>query len=117
MGSKTPITHALSGFILSVIGRHISDLPKSVAWWSSLRTIGRPPPWRGRRCVYRPRWLPEGDCFGGHTAAPHHLSGPPPRATAVLEIGATVAVPIVSAATASTIASDVFMSALLSDRR
>jgi hypothetical protein len=33
---------------------------------------------------------------------------------AVLEIGATVAVPIVSAATASTIASDVFMSALLS---
>jgi hypothetical protein len=36
---------------------------------------------------------------------------------AVLEIGATVAVPIVSAATASAIASDVFMAALLSDRR
>jgi hypothetical protein len=35
----------------------------------------------------------------------------------VLEIGAKVAVPIVSAATASAIASDVFMAALLSDRR
>ena len=54
--------------------------------------------------------------FDGHTAAPHHLSGPPPPATAGLEIGATVAVPIVRAATASTIASDVFMSALLYDR-
>jgi hypothetical protein len=49
--------------------------------------------------------------------APHHLSGPPPPATAVLEIGATLAVPIVSAATASMIASDVFMAALLSDRQ
>jgi hypothetical protein len=67
--------------------------------------------------AYRPRWIPEGACFGGHTAAPHHLSGPPPPATAVLEIGATVAVPIVSAAAASAIASNVFMSALLSDRR
>jgi hypothetical protein len=36
---------------------------------------------------------------------------------AVLEIGATVAVPIVSAAAASAIASDVFMAMLLSDRR
>jgi hypothetical protein len=36
---------------------------------------------------------------------------------AVLEIGATGAVPIVSAATVSAIASNVFMSALLSDRR
>jgi hypothetical protein len=34
----------------------------------------------------------------------------------MLEIGATVAVPIVSAATASAIASNVFISALLSDR-
>ena len=47
-------------------------------------------------------------------APPHHLSGPPPPAMAVLEIGATVAVPTVSAATASMIASDVFMAALLS---
>jgi hypothetical protein len=42
-------------------------------------------------------------------AAPHHLSG--------LEFGATVTVPAVNAAAASTIASDVLMSALLSDRR
>ena len=42
-------------------------------------------------------------------AAPHHLSGPPPPAKAVLEIGITVALPIVNAATASMIASDVFM--------
>jgi hypothetical protein len=61
--------------------------------------------------------VPDCVCFGGHTAAPHHLSGPPPPATAVLEIGGTVAVPIVIAATASMIASDVFMAALLSDRR
>ena len=46
-------------------------------------------------------------------APPHHLSGPPPPAMAVVEIGATVAVPTVSAATASMIA-DVFMAALLS---
>jgi len=38
-------------------------------------------------------------------------------AKAVLEIGITVALPIVNAATASMIASDVFMAALLSDRR
>jgi hypothetical protein len=63
--------------------------------------------------AYRPRCAPKG--FGGHTAAPHHLSGPPPPATAVFEIGATVAVPIVRAAAASAIASNVFMSALLSD--
>jgi hypothetical protein len=44
------------------------------------------------------------------------LTGASP-ATAVLEIGATVAVPMVSAAAVSAIASNVFMSALLSDRR
>ena len=64
--------------------------------------------------AYGPRCVPDCVCLGGHTAAPHHLSGPPPPATAMLEIGAMVAVPIVSAATASTIASDVFMAALLS---
>src|SRR5262245_10232214 len=56
---------------------------------------------------------------GAHAAAPHHLSGgchaPPPPATAVLEIGATVAAPIVSAAPANAIASNVFMSALPSE--
>ena len=64
--------------------------------------------------AYDPRCVPDCVCFGGQTAAPHHLSGPPPPATAVLEIGAMVAVPMVSAATASTIACDVFMAALLS---
>ena len=111
MGSKTTITHGLSWFILSVIGRHISDLP--ILWLGAEFKDYRPTPVERPADVYayRPRWVPEGACFGGHTAAPHHLSGPPPPARAVLEIGATVAVPIVSAATASTIASDVFMSA------
>jgi hypothetical protein len=43
------------------------------------------------------------------------LTGLFPPAKAVLEIGATVAVPIVSATTASAIARNVFMSALLSE--
>ena len=68
--------------------------------------------------AYRPRCVPDG--WGpdrwAHAAAPHQLTGAPP-AMAVLEIGATVAVPIVSAATVSAIASNVFMSALLSDGR
>ena len=64
--------------------------------------------------AYGPRCVPNCVCLGGHAGAPHHLSGPPLPATAMLEIGAMVAVPMVSAATASTIASDVFMAALLS---
>ena len=59
--------------------------------------------------AYGPRCVPDCVCLGGHTTAPHHLSGPPPPATAMLEIGAMVAAPIVNAATASAIASDVFM--------
>jgi hypothetical protein len=43
---------------------------------------------------------------------PHHLSGPPPPATAVLEIGVRVA-PNVSVAAASAIASIVFLFPLL----
>jgi hypothetical protein len=62
--------------------------------------------------AYRPRFVPDG--WGPnrwvHAAAPHHLTGLSPPAMAVLEIGATVAVPIVSAAAASAIASNVFMS-------
>ena len=38
MGSKTPITHALSWFILSVIGRHISDFP--ISWLGGLLGLG-----------------------------------------------------------------------------
>src|SRR5262245_16937911 len=54
--------------------------------------------------VYRPRCVPN----GAHAAAPHHLSGTPPPATAVLEIGTTVAEPTHNAAV-SAIASDVFI--------
>ena len=120
IGSKTPITHALSWCILSVIGRrrHITDLPNLCNLVVESKD-DRPTPVEGPAefiAAYRP-WVSEGACFGGHMAAPHHLSGPPPPAMAMLEIGATVAVPIVSAAAARTIASDVFMLALLSDRQ
>ena len=113
MGSKTPITHDLSSFILSVIDFRMGHR----------RTASRASPIERPACVpiaaYRPRCVPDG--WGpnrwAHAAAPHHLTGFSPPAMAVLEIGATVAVPIVSAATVSAIASNVFMSALLSDRR
>ena len=104
-GSKTPITHR-SSLIQFVISRRIADL-------HNRRTPSRASPIErptGSPIVdYSPRCVPNCVCLGGHTTAPHHLSGPPPPAKAVLEMGATVAVPIVSAATANTIASDVFM--------
>jgi hypothetical protein len=59
--------------------------------------------------AYRPRCVSNWFEFGAHAAAPHHLSGLPPPATAALESGAMVAVPIVNVATANAIASDVFI--------
>ena len=44
------------------------------------------------RAAYGLRYVADCVCFGGHTTAPHHLSGPPPPAKAMLEIGATLAV-------------------------
>ena len=104
-GSRTPITHG-SSLIQFVISRRIADLHNRRTA-SQASPIGRP---TGSPIVaYSPRCVP--DCVGlaGHTGAPHHLSGPPLPATAMLEIGAMVAEPIVNAATASAIASDVFM--------
>ena len=108
MGSKTPMRHASSS-IFSVVGLRISNFPIFIS--GHRRPAGLPGGEAGWHlyCGLHPRWIPEGACFGGHTAAPHHLSGPPPPAIAVSEIGATVAVPIVSAAAASAIASSVFM--------
>src|SRR5262245_49793725 len=109
-GSKTPITHDASWFILSVIDFRMGHR----------RTASRPFRLRDRLASfsqpYDPRCAPDCICLGGQTAAPHHLSGPPPPAEAGLEI-ARVAVPTAKVATVSMIASDVFMSRLLSDRR
>src|SRR5262245_60335914 len=80
------------------------------------RSLNRKGPAGEPLTTYDPRCAPECICLGGQTTAPHHLSGPPPPAKAGFEI-VRVAVPTASAATASMIASDVFMSRLLSDRR
>ena len=106
MGSKTPIIHG-SSFIQFVIRRRIADLRDRRDCQPASPGVERP---AGLPiAAYGLRYVADCVCFGGHTAAPHHLSGPPPPAKAVLEIGVTVALPIVNAATASTIASDVFM--------
>ena len=110
MGSKTPITHDLSWFILSVIDFRMGHRRTASRASPIERPAGEFP------ATYDPRYAPDCICLGGQTTAPHHLSGPPPPAKAGFEI-ARVAVPTASAATASMIASDVFMAALLSDRR
>jgi hypothetical protein len=110
MGSKTPITHDSSYFIPSVIDFRMGHQGTA----SRASPIERP---AGEfLATYDPRCAPDCICLGGQTTAPHHLSGPPPPAKAGFEF-ARVAVPTASAATASMIASDVFMSRLLSDRR
>ncbi len=110
MGSKTPIAHG-SSFTRFVVSRRIAGL-------HDLRTASRASPIERPAgaflATYDPPCAPDCICLGGHTTAPHHLSGPPPPAKAGFEI-ARVAVPTASAA--SMIASDVFMSRLLSDRR
>ena len=106
MGSKTPIIHG-SSFIQFVIRRRIADLHDRRDCQPASPGVERP---AGLPiAAYGLRYVADCVCFGGHTTAPHHLSGPPPPAKAVLEIGVMLAVPIVNAATASTIASDVFM--------
>ena len=106
MGSKTPIIHG-SSFIQFVIRRRIADLHDRRDCQPASPGVERP---AGLPiAAYGLRYVADCVCFGGHTTAPHHLSGPPPPAKAVLEIGVMLAVPIVNAATASTIASAVFM--------
>ena len=136
-GSNTPLAHESSS-ILFVISRRIAGPPNVcvvkkakgcqpasaaegrlafpiAAYCPSdgvSASVGRRGPAIGTLVLiaaYHPRCVPDCVCFGGHTAAPHHLSGPPLPATAVLEIGTTVAAPIVSAAAASAIASNVFI--------
>ena len=135
---SSELPHLVHGScILSVVGRHISG-PPSCVFVTSRGCQPTSPARRGRltrllrltahergTCFgwaeedsaishlsfapYHPRCVPGYVFLGGQTAAPHHLSGPPPPATAVPEIGVTVAPKVSIPAASSAIASNVFM--------